>query len=444
MSTSTPVSGDRQGRADATPRRALHPTGIGALTDIDWLRSFSDHLWHHFREDRCFEAAGALSYTTLLALVPLLAVVLGVISAFPVFDLWAEEFQAFIFQHFVPTAGDVVQEHIQGFIEQAGGLTGAGTVFLVAAALLLMGNIEKIFNRIWRVPGSRRTSNRIVMYWSVLTLGPLLVGGSLALSSYLAALSALAPDVARGAFQTLILGATPFFVTLLAFAILFMVVPNRRVLIRHALVGALVSALLFELAQRGFVFYVTNFPTYQRLYGALATLPIFLVWIYLSWVVILLGGSITAALTTFRYRRADWRWSARHEFLLALRLMGHFWHAQRRGESLGSGALLSREPAATDNQLQRILGNLHAAGVVQRDDDGDWFLSADLDELCLRDLYEAAGFVLPLTETRQLPSEHHWDRALIEALEEMNTVAEPLMNRSIKSYLKFDRKDCTP
>ncbi len=422
------------------PGRAVHPTGIRAVSDREWIRSFADHLWRNFQADRCFEAAAALAYGTLLALVPLVAVMLGVISAFPVFDVWAEELQTFIFEHFVPAAGDVVQEYMQQFVQQTTGLTGTGTLFLVAIALLLMGNIEKIFNRIWRVPANRQPGSRIAMYWAVLTLGPLLIGASLVVSSYLAAFSVYAPGVARGAFRTMVLGVTPFLVTLLAFMMLFIVVPNRRVLIRHALVGAVVSAILFELAQRGFVFYVANFPTYQRLYGALATLPLFLVWIYVSWVVILLGGSITAALTTFRYRRAAWRWSSRHEFQLALRLMGHFWHAQRRGESLSSGTLLSREPAATDAQLQRLLGNLHTAGMVQIDDEGDWFLTADLAELSLRDLYHAGEFVLPITEIPRMPSENHWDRALIEALQDVNQGAGPVMDRSIKSLLMFERK----
>src|SRR5699024_5079560 len=151
--------------------------------------------------------------------------------------------------------------------------------------------------------------------------------------------------------------------------------PNRRVLLRHALVGAFLSALLFELAKRGFVVYVTHFPTYERLYGALAAVPIFLVWIYLSWVVVLLGGSVAAALTTFNYRRSDWRWSRRHELVLALRLVGHFWHAQRQGRVLSHADLLSRESAAGDAQLGRILDWFHRAGFIHPDDSGDWLLT---------------------------------------------------------------------
>lgn len=412
------------------------PSGLQVLWDKDWLEAFGQHLWKHFREDRSFEAAASLAYTTLLALVPLMAVMLAVISAFPVFGEWREELQDFIFRNFVPAAGDAVQDYLTAFVERTAGLTAAGTVFLVVTALLLMNTIERTLNRIWRVTASRRTAHRLAVYWAVLTLGPMMMGASLAMTSYFAALPHLAPEAVRGALETVVLMLTPFVVALIAFTLTFIVVPNRRVDWRHALVGAALSALLFELAKRGFVYYVTNFPTYERLYGALATIPLFLVWIYTSWVVILLGATISAALTTFRYRRAPWRWSERHELQLLLRLMGHFWQGQQRGEGLASSVLLSREPAATDAQLQRLLGNLQRARVVQQDDRSDWFLSADLDEMTLEDLYRSARYVLPVTEVDDLPDENEWDRALIRVLREMKVEAGPLMQRPVKAFLK--------
>lgn len=407
------------------------------LVDGRWLRSFSRHLWRQFQEDRSFEAAGALSYTTLLALVPLMAVMFGVVAAFPVFDRWADDIEAYIFANFVPAAGDQVQAYLQEFVGRTAGLTGAGTAFLIATAILLMNTIEKSLNRIWRVASERRPVNRIVTYWAVLTLGPLMMGASLVLTSYLAALPLLAPEMVRGALQELMLGMTPFLVTLVGFALLFLIVPNRRVRWHHALVGALLSAILFELAKRGFVFYVTNFPTYERLYGALATIPLFLVWIYVSWVVVLLGASVSAALTTFNYRPTPWRWPARHEFLLAIRVLGHFWQAQRRGYSLSIGDLLDREPAATDHQLRRMLGWFHKARFIHPDDDGDWLLSTDLAEISLAEVYRSGPFILPVGELQNLPVDSHWDSALIEGLKPLNQKAEPLLSRSVKSVLQF-------
>jgi membrane protein len=405
--------------------------------DPNWLKAFSRHLWAHFREDRNFEAAGALSYTSLLALVPLMAVMLGVISAFPVFDQWATDVEAYIFSNFVPAAGDTVHQYVTEFVGRTAGLTGAGTAFLIVTAILLMSSIEKNLNRIWRVRTQRQPVNRLVIYWAVLTLGPLLVGASLGLTSYFAALPLLAPEIVRGLLQEVLLKTAPFFVALVGFALVFIVVPNRRVRWRHALAGAFVSALMFESAKAGFVFYVTNFPTYERLYGALATIPLFFVWIYVSWAVVLLGASVAAALTTFQYRRAEAGWPERLELQLAVRLLGHLWHAQRRGQSLSVSDLMDREPEANDEQLGRILAWFHDARFIHPDDDGDWLLSADLDELRLGDLYQSGPFILPLDQLERLELESHWDRALADGLSTVDAAARPLLQRSIKSLLTF-------
>lgn len=420
-----------------SPSTGRARTALETLIEPGRLKAFGRHLWQQFREDRSFESAGALSYTSLLALVPLMAVMFGVISAFPVFDRWAGELEDYIFANFVPASGDVVHEYINEFVGRTAGLTGAGTVFLIATAILLMSTIEQSLNRIWRVRTVRRPANRLVIYWAVLTLGPLLVGASLVLTSYLAALPLLAPELMRGLLEELILKAAPFLVALIAFTLVFIVVPNRRVRWHHALIGAALSALMFELAKAGFLWYVTNFPTYERLYGALATIPLFFVWVYVSWVVVLLGASVSAALTTFNYHRADWCWNSRHELLLALRLLGHFWQVQRRGESLSVGELLSREAAATEPQLRRILGWFHDARFIHPDHDGDWLLSADLDELSLGELYRSGSFILPVGEVDELPYESYWDRALIDGLKAVDQHADPLMKRPVKSLLTF-------
>ncbi|MDZ7791237.1 MAG: virulence factor BrkB family protein [Xanthomonadales bacterium] len=412
---------------------------MDAIVDPGWLRAFGSHLWRHFREDRSLEAAAALSYTSLLAVVPLMAVMLGVISAFPVFDQWANELESYIFSNFVPAAGDAVQEHLNQFVERTAGLTSAGTVFLILTALLLMSTIERSFNRIWRVAKPRGVTGRLLTYWSVLTLGPLLMGASLALTSYLAALPLLAPEAVRGILQAFFLNLTPFFVALIGFALVFLVVPNRRVRLRHALFGALVSAVLFELAKRGFLLYVTHFPTYEKLYGALAAVPIFLVWIYVSWVVVLLGASVAAALTTFNYRKSSWRWSQRHELVLALRLLGHFWHAQRQGRALSQAALLSREPAASDAQIGRIMEWFHQAGFIHADDDGDWLLSTDLEDVTLAELYCAGPFILPIGELDSVPVDSYWDRAIIESLKPIDEAGRSAMHQPVKALLKFQR-----
>lgn len=412
------------------------PTTFGALRDPRWLRAFGLHLWQHFRQDRCFEAAGALSYTSLLALVPLMAVILGVMSAFPVFDYGVEQLQDFIFSNFVPAAGDVVHEYLDQFVQRSAELTGTGTLFLVVTALILMSTIEKTLNRIWRVKQLRHPTSRLMVYWAVLTLGPLLLGGSIGLTSYLEGLQTFTPEFVRGTLQWILVVTTPFLVAMLAFTLIFMVVPNRQVRFHHALAGAAFSALAFELSKRGFVLYVSNFPTYEKLYGALAAIPIFLVWIYVSWVVILLGASVAAALTTFNYHRAESRWNPRHYLLLTMRLISHLWHAQVDGHGVKSSKLLEKEAAATDNELQLLLGRLVEAKLVHQDDSGDWHLSADLEEVSLADLYRSMPLIMPLGELDDFAERCRIDSALLGALNEIEDTAGPLMQRPLKSFIQ--------
>lgn len=249
-----------------------------------------------FGEDRCSRSAGALSFTSLLSLVPLTAVVFGMLSIFPVFQVWMGAIQDFVYGNFVPASGEVVQKYLEQFSRQAGRLTAFGLIFVIVTAIMMMATIELTFNDIWRVRQSRKLLQRFLTYWTILTLGPILIGVSLSLTSQLFALQIFST---RGAFHGLrgvILQLLPMAFEMLTFFLLYTLVPNASVKWRHALVGALCAAALFELAKHGFAYYVKNVPTYQTLYGAVAVLPIFLVWIYLSWLVILLGAVVTAQL----------------------------------------------------------------------------------------------------------------------------------------------------
>ena len=253
------------------------------------------------RQDRLTVTAGYLAYITLLSLVPLIAVVFAMMSAFPMFAELRDSIQNFVFANFVPAAGDVVQQHIQGFVENASRMTAVGVAALAVTAMLLISAIDQNFNHIWRVTQKRRWSVAFSTYWMILTLGPILAGASLAVSSYVTSMRFFQGDDFLGLGARL-LGALPFFLSTLMFVVFYMVVPNTRVRFSHAICGALVAALLFELAKRGFAFYITRFPSYEAIYGALATIPILFVWVYLSWLISLLGAELTASLGDYEHR----------------------------------------------------------------------------------------------------------------------------------------------
>lgn len=256
--------------------------------------SFKSALKEIFTENTMHMAA-ALSYTSLLALVPLMVVVLSMFSLFPVFADWSEQLQEFVYSNMVPIAGDTIKSNIDTFVDQAGKLTAWGLIFLAITALMMLSTIEDSLNKIWHVERGRSLGHRIVVYWTMLTLGPLLLGAGLSLTSYLIASKAFV-FINIGGIATAALSSLPFLFETAAFALSYVLMPNCNVRLTHAIAGGLIASVFFQLAKKGFTLYVTTFDTYEVIYGALATLPIFLIWVFVSWAVFLLGAQIVAGL----------------------------------------------------------------------------------------------------------------------------------------------------
>lgn len=245
-----------------------------------------------FVADRCQRIAGALSFTTILAIVPLTAVTLAMLSLFPVFSEWMSWIQHFVYSNFVPAAGDAVQKHLTLFATKAGRLTAVGLIFVGITAVMLLATVEQTFNDIWRVPNARKLLHRFLAYWALLTLGPLLLAVGLTVTTHVFTALPFAARPEKGLVNALL----PLAVEFTAVVLLYVVVPNVSVRWRHAVVGALFATVLIEIARRLFAATMKSFTSYQVIYGAIAALPIFLVWIYISWVIVLLGAIVTATL----------------------------------------------------------------------------------------------------------------------------------------------------
>lgn len=256
---------------------------------------FSRYLLTRMKHDRINVNAGYLAYITLLSIVPMLTVLLSILSSFAIFDNVSEVIRHFIFNNFVPAAGDAVSEALMSFVQNTGKMTAVGGGFLAVAAIMLISNIDKMLNYIWRISKKRRLVFSFSMYWMVITLGPILVGASIAATSYVTSLNILDNETVSGAFNQFIRWL-PFVLSFLTFMGLYLLVPNKKVHISHAMLGAAAAAVLFELGKKGFAAYITQFPSYQLIYGALAAIPILFVWVYLSWTIVLFGAEITAAL----------------------------------------------------------------------------------------------------------------------------------------------------
>lgn len=256
---------------------------------------FGQYLFQRMSHDRVNVNAGYLTYITLLSIVPLLTVLLSILSSFSIFSNTGQVLQDFLIQHFVPAAGDAVYSALNEFVTNTTKMTAIGSTFLFVAALMLISNIDKNLNYIWRVKVKRRAVFSFSMYWMILTLGPVLVGASIVVTSYLTSLKLLEHEALTGAYN-LFLRWLPAILSYFAFVGLYLLVPNKKIYFKHAMFGAFVATALFELSKKGFAYYITQFPSYQLIYGAIAAIPILFLWIYLCWMIVLVGAEFTAAL----------------------------------------------------------------------------------------------------------------------------------------------------
>lgn len=268
------------------------------------MLSFLHLFLSNLKKEHIHVTAGYLSYVTLMSLVPLMVVMLSVMTAFPIFSEIRELIENFVYQNFVPASGDVVQEHITGFVSNASKMSAVAITALFIFAMLLISAIDKCLNKLWRVNEKRRVMTSFSMYWMVLTLGPVLVGSSLVMTSYIISLVSLGDYDLLG-ITNIFVRALPLFASIAAFFILYMVVPNKIIPAKFAFAGATLAAILFEIAKKSFAIYVTQLPSYQAIYGALSSIPILFLWVYLSWLVVLIGALFTVSLEDFELKQKN-------------------------------------------------------------------------------------------------------------------------------------------
>lgn len=371
------------------------------------LGSFLRFVWLRFYFDRCLKTAGSLTFTTLLALVPLITIMFTVMAAFPVFADFSTPVKIFLLENLVPeAAGRIITVYMQQFSDNAARLTALGIAGLAVTSVMLMMTIDTEFNEIWRVSRPRPLRHQILMYWAVLTIGPLLIGASLSITSTLVTLSlGYFGGVESVGVTTLKLIST--LLTCFAFAWLYWVVPNRRVRLSHALIGGIIAGLAFEAMKRGFALYIAQFPTYQLIYGTFASFPIFLLWIYLSWLLVLAGAVIAACLPYWQDQVWRMRTGPAGEFYGALQILRSLYDAHLKGTVLTTAQLKERIRFKLED-VEGIVARLAAVGWVQPVVGGGMTMSRAAGEIKVADVYRLFVFepeVLESSRAREADSE---------------------------------------
>jgi membrane protein len=419
------------GTAAVTRRMRVRTAELGAFVKLAFLR---------FWDDNCFQAAAALTYTALLALVPLMTLSVGILSAFPAFTEAQESLQNMIFNTLVPQVGEAVLEHVEAFSERAGSLTAVGIVGLMITAVLLLATIEGAFNAIWRVREMRPLLTRFLSYWAVLTVSPVLVAASISATSQVLAGTQLEDE--SWLWQQSI-GFMPLLFEFIGLSILYRIIPNRPIRTRDAMAGGAVAAVLFEVSKTGYAYYLSNFPLYETVYGALAVFPTFLLWLYLGWSVVLLGAVVAATLP-------DWRTGKQigggghgemlpvQRMILAFGLLRELAAACRLGVPISRRTLLHRVPVSGP-MLDDTLDRLRKARFVARTDDDRWLLSRDLSVTTLYDLSLAAGIGIRGHPEHFAGSirglEGDWQHRVTERLEKADVSAHEILGEPLSTLL---------
>lgn len=360
------------------------------------LGGFVWFVCRRFVEVRVPQVSASLTFTTLLALVPVLTVTLVVVSAFPMFDNLSESFVHFVNRTIVPQGADMVFDYIDEFKQKASRLTAIGIIMLVFTSLMLIQTIDQTFNRIWRVGSQRPVWVQFLVYWTLLTFGPLMLGVGVSLWS------SLLKQSAWGGTYPLLAGAvrvaaSVLFGTLLLW-LLYRLVPNRFVPARHALFGAAVTAVLLETARYGFAWYIGTFKGYTLIYGAFAAVPFFLLWLNLLWMLVISGAVLTASLSYWQGEAFRRGFDARGRFDDILKILLLLNEAQQSGKTMRVQDFRPHINMGYD-ELGGLLEKLARHGYVYLGKQG-WVLKTNAEAIGLGDLFRLFVY-RPVNQNRE-------------------------------------------
>ena len=389
---------------------------------------FFRHLSRRFIHDGCRQSAAALTYMSLFAVVPLMTLMYSMFSLIPAFQGLESQVQELIFRNFVPQSGAEIQQYLTEFSSQARNLSVVGAVILLITSYLMLTNIEKTFNNIWGTAGSRRGLSSFLLYWGILSLGPLLLGLGLMMHTYLLSFELLVDEVDVLGITAKVFSVLPLIFTWAAFTLLFIAVPNCKVSSRYAVIGGLVTAICFELAKIAFGTLIAH-SSYTTVYGAFAIFPIFLIWVYLMWIIVLGGAELIRSMETFK---TTWQGYDYPDLVAVLVVLWECWCKQQQGNSLSNRDIIH---AGLEEQHWRRLRNLLLdKHLLVETTSGNYVLTRDPSHLRLADIAslsgrDAAG--LPGTKAKEALIKYPWFAQLSDILNRANEQIESTLSPTV-------------
>ena len=390
---------------------------------------FLVYALRRFLGDGCPQSAAALTYMSLFAVVPMLTLMYSMFSLVPAFQELGGQVEEFIFSKFLPSSGQEITQYLSEFSNQARKLSVAGVAIILITALLMLSNIEKTFNHIWATTGGRKGLAGFLVYWAILSLGPLLLAVGMIMSTYLMSLRLVVAEVDSLGVVALLFSYLPWLLTWLAFTLLYVAVPNCKVRVVYALFGSLITTLLFETAKALFGQLVAH-SIYTNVYGAFAVIPLFLMWIYLLWVLILFGAELVRSLETFQYQGRD---AELPDLLAVLIILWQCWRRQQKGHSLSDRSMsivgLSVE------QWRRLRNMLLSQRILEKTASGQYVMIRDADTIRLADIngWLGQGFGdRNQAASEKLANAHPWIESYDRLMLENNQMTEQNMCISLQ------------
>jgi len=405
----------------------------GMVRGGDFLR----YLLQRFNRDGCRQSAAALTYMSLFAIVPMLTLMYSMFSLVPAFNEVGSQVEAFVFSKFLPSSGQEISQYLAEFSSQARKLSSAGVVILMVTSFLMLGNIEKTFNHIWATTGSRKGLAGFLVYWAILSLGPLLLAAGMVMKTYLVSFQLIVDEVDSLGVSAVLFSYLPWLMTWLAFTLLYIAVPNCKVRTSYAIFGGLVTTALFETAKTLFGLLVAH-SSYTSVYGAFAVIPLFLLWIYLLWVLILIGAELVRSLETFRF---EGRGTAVPDLLAVVIVLWQCWRRQQKGKTLSDSSMTV---VGLDAEHWRRLRNmLLEKNILEKTSRGQYVLIRDLGSITLNDVVSwLGGNFLSSTDVmgEKLIASHPWYKEYDMLIGDNRAAVERNMSVNLQTLFAGDSR----
>jgi membrane protein len=329
------------------------------------LRDLWRFMQRRLSEEQVPQVAGSLTFTTVLAVVPVMTIAFAIFTTFPLFNTFRDALEAYFVQSLMPRGvTNTILDNLSLFAAKANRLSAVGAVTLVLTAIMMFAIVDRSLNRIWRVKTPRSFTQSLIVYWAIMTLGPLLIGASLSLTTLVSPVASILAQQLPWMGTVAAISVSLMLMTMF-FGLLYLIVPNRLVDWRDALIGGLVAAIAFEMTNRGFAFFITKFPSYRVIYGALAAVPIFLVWVYLFWLITLLGAVLAVALPVVKHERWWHKPVPGGEFIDAMSVLQVLVHAHQHQGVISLLSIRSKTRLGFD-EAESLLQRLLEAGWVGR------------------------------------------------------------------------------